>query len=66
MIKINDNEFKHWLDRYKYADRFPEKTLEDYQAQCGEFLDSYNSILKNNYIYLENHINLQTLLYFHL
>ena len=49
MIKINDTEFKHWLDRYKYADRFPEKTHEDYQAKCGEFLDSYNSILKNRF-----------------
>ena len=56
MIKINDNEFKHWLDRYKYADRFPEKTLEDYQAQCGEFLDSYNSILKNKlYLFGESY-----------
>ena len=48
MIKINDNEFKHWLDKYKYSDRFPEKTHEHYQDKCGEFLGSYNSILKNN------------------
>jgi len=24
LIERNDNEFKHWLDRYKYADRYLE------------------------------------------
>ncbi|GIR72451.1 MAG: hypothetical protein CM15mP74_37020 [Halieaceae bacterium] len=26
-----DGDFKHWLDRYKYADRHPEHTAEDYR-----------------------------------
>jgi len=51
MIRVNDTDFKYWLDRYKYSDRYPDKTHEDYQKKCGEFLSSYNSILKNK-IYL--------------
>lgn len=26
----NDGEFKHWLDRYKYFDRFPEQSQTEY------------------------------------
>ena len=51
MIRVNDTDFKYWLDRYKYSDRYPDKTHENYQKKCGEFLSSYNSILKNK-IYL--------------
>ncbi|SUD91332.1 glutathione S-transferase [Psychrobacter phenylpyruvicus] len=35
LIDQNDNEFKYWLDRYKYADRHPEMTQEEYR-QRGE------------------------------
>jgi len=38
LISINDNEFKHWLDRYKYADRYPEITAEEYRTRACEFL----------------------------
>ena len=38
LISINDNEFKHWLDRYKYADRYPEMTAEEYRSRACEFL----------------------------
>ena len=31
LIDQNDNEFKHWLDRYKYADRHLEMTQQDYR-----------------------------------
>lgn len=34
LIADNDTEFKPWLDRYKYADRFPEHTQEYYRSQC--------------------------------
>lgn len=30
LINQNDNQFKPWLDRYKYADRHPEMTQLDY------------------------------------
>ncbi len=33
LIKNNDGTFKLWLDRYKYADRYPEHTLQYYREQ---------------------------------
>ena len=48
MIKINDNNFKYWLDRYKYSDRYPELRLVDYQNKCKIYLDEYNKMLKGN------------------
>ena len=38
LIKWNDGEFKYYLDRYKYADRYPEFTQVYYRDQAGEFL----------------------------
>lgn len=38
LISYNDSEFKHWLDRYKYADRFPEQSKDYYRKQCETFL----------------------------
>ena len=56
MIRANDTDFKYWLDRYKYSDRYPDKTHEDYQKKCGKFLNSYNSILKNKqYLFGESY-----------
>lgn len=34
LITDNDTQFKPWLDRYKYADRFPEQTEIYYRSQC--------------------------------
>ena len=36
LISNNDGNFKHWLDRYKYADRHPEQS-EHYYRQQGEY-----------------------------
>ena len=33
-----DGDFKHWLDRYKYAERYPESTPEDYRQQAEAFI----------------------------
>ncbi|TNC79309.1 MAG: glutathione S-transferase [Oleiphilus sp.] len=38
LIHENDSDFKTWLDRYKYADRFPEHSASEYRAQCETFL----------------------------
>jgi len=38
LIAQCDNEFKSWLDKYKYADRFPEFEQEYYRDRGGEFL----------------------------
>src|SRR5690554_7274748 len=38
LIDQNDNEFKQWLDRYKYADRYPEMTELEYRQKGEAFL----------------------------
>ena len=38
LIDINDYEFKPWLDKYKYADRYPEYTTDFYRQQAEEFI----------------------------
>ncbi|PZO40532.1 MAG: glutathione S-transferase [Pseudanabaena frigida] len=38
LITRNDGEFKQALDRYKYANRFPERAPEFYRQQAEEFL----------------------------
>jgi len=48
LIDNNDKNFKYSLDRYKYHDRYLEKTFETYQKLCSVFLLKYNDMLKNN------------------
>jgi len=38
LIKTTDTAFKHWLDRYKYAERYPEQTREHYRQQAVDAL----------------------------
>ena len=38
LINENDNDFKSWLDRYKYADRHPEESIETYRQEGEVFL----------------------------
>lgn len=38
LTQQNDNEFKHWLDRYKYADRHGEMTQAEYRQRGEGFL----------------------------
>ncbi len=38
LIQWNDNEFKHYLDRYKYADRYPEQNEKFYRKKAELFL----------------------------
>ena len=33
-LAANDGPFKHWLDRYKYGDRFPERPSSWYRLQA--------------------------------
>ena len=37
-IQRCDGELKTWLDRYKYADRFPEASAEHYRQQAAQIL----------------------------
>lgn len=38
LLDDNDFVFKNWLDRYKYADRYPEHSAEHYRNQGEKFL----------------------------
>ena len=38
LISACDDDFKHWLDRYKYAVRFPEQDETWYRGQAEAFL----------------------------
>ncbi len=54
LINENDFSFKKNLDRYKYADRFPEYSKEYYRAQCELFINILNEKLKSkNYLMTE-------------
>lgn len=48
LITRNDEEFKAWLDKYKYADRHPEFSQEYYRDKCGIFLQELETALQKN------------------
>lgn len=55
LIDENDFEFKGWLDRYKYSDRFPEHEVHYYREQCEEFLIQLEQRLINRqYLFSNN------------
>jgi glutathione S-transferase len=48
LLAWNDGEFKYFLDRYKYADRYPEFSEDYYRGQGEVFLAELESRLKAN------------------
>ena len=56
IIEENDNEFKYWLDRYKYYDRYPENNRNYYRGKCDLFLTKLNKLLENNQYLLSNEL----------
>ncbi|MCP3126994.1 glutathione S-transferase [Shewanella sp. KJ2020] len=40
LIHQNDHEFKPWLDKYKYADRYPAQSQTDYFLSASAFLNT--------------------------
>lgn len=55
LINQNDKEFKPWLDRYKYADRYPELTQLDYRKKGEVFLQLLeNLLIKHQYLLGDN------------
>ena len=43
-----DGDFKHWLDRYKYADRHPEHTAEDCRENAEAFIQKLEDQLSDS------------------
>ena len=55
-IKIIDGEFKYWLDRYKYHDKFPEYPQVYYRDKCVDILNNIENILRNKPFIINNNI----------
>jgi len=58
LMDRNDSEFKHWLDRYKYADRHLELSQLEYRQKGGVFLQEFENLLANNRYLLGNAISM--------
>lgn len=48
LIERNDDEFKYWLDRYKYHVRFPQESAGHYRWQGMQFIASINARLADS------------------
>ncbi|MFC1747616.1 glutathione S-transferase [Pseudomonadota bacterium] len=48
LIDWNDGAFKQHLDRYKYADRYPEHPMTYYRQQAEEFIAELETRLKHS------------------
>jgi glutathione S-transferase len=48
LIDRNDLEFKHWLDRYKYAVGYPEKSQQEYRDLAEPFLAELEARLEHH------------------
>jgi glutathione S-transferase len=55
LIRHNDEEFKYYLDRYKYADRYQAHTELYYRQQGELFLTVLETLLKHNQFLCGNH-----------
>ncbi|RMP65824.1 hypothetical protein ALQ18_200061 [Pseudomonas marginalis pv. marginalis] len=58
LIAENDQAFKHHLDRYKYAERYPEQPMEDYRAEGEVFLQKLEGLLAGRQYLLAEHMTL--------
>lgn len=56
LVEINDFSFKPELDRYKYADRYPEHDQIYFRTQCVEFLEELEQRLtQHQYLLGDEH-----------
>lgn len=58
LVAENDHNFKQHLDRYKYADRFPENSLAYYQQQASIFPNRLEKLLQQNRYLIANQATL--------
>jgi glutathione S-transferase len=58
LIAKSDNQFKPWLDKYKYADRFPEQSEEFYRKQGEVFISELEARLTQHAFLSGIHLSL--------
>ncbi|MEY3884845.1 MAG: hypothetical protein RIS87_620 [Pseudomonadota bacterium] len=58
LIAENDGSFKQALDKYKYAIRFPEQSVEFYRAQAEVFLQKLERLLAKSVFFLGDKVSL--------
>ena len=58
LIEANDQGFKVDLNRYKYAERYPEQPMEVYRAQGAVFLQRLEGLLQDRDYLLADHPSL--------
>jgi glutathione S-transferase len=58
LIAENDSRFKHDLDHYKYAVRYPEFTQDEYRRQGERFLHRLNALLESRDFLITDHLTL--------
>ncbi|WLI04270.1 glutathione S-transferase [Pseudomonas sp. FP597] len=58
LIAENDGGFKHSLNRYKYAERYPEQPMEFYRAEGEVFLSKLDALLAGRDYLLADHLSL--------
>ncbi len=45
LVQLIDTDFKHWLDRYKYPERYPDHSQNYYGEQAVEVLNTFENVL---------------------
>lgn len=58
LIEANDQVFKVHLNRYKYAERYPEQPMEVYRAEGALFLQRLDELLTDREYLLADHASL--------
>lgn len=58
LIEANDQVFKVHLNRYKYAERYPEQPMEVYRAEGALFLQQLDELLEGRDYLLTEHPSL--------
>ena len=58
LIAENDRVFKHHLNRYKYAERYPEQPMEAHRAEGEVFLHKLEGLLAHRTYLLADHPSL--------
>jgi glutathione S-transferase len=58
LIETNDGPFKEYLDKYKYAARFPEYSAEDYRQQAEGQLQILENLLGESSFLLGDHMTM--------